>query len=161
MSGVPRKKIRLQRILVPTDFSDTSEIALQYAIALVEEFRASLHLLHVVEAIVAGDTLPSPLTSREEVERTIEATAWDDLRSLLPREDFTRLHAQLALEWGTPFVEIVRYAKEHDIELIAMGTHGRSRVQQLLMGSVAENVVRNSPCAVLTVRHPEREFVRP
>ena len=154
-------KVRLQRILVPTDFSDTSEMALKYAIALVEQFGASLHLLHVVEAIVSGDTVAWQLGPREDVERAIEATAWDDLRRLLAPEELTRLRGQLALEWGTPFVEIVRYAKAHDISLIAMGTHGRSGIQHLLIGSVAENVVRSSPCPVLTVRHPEHDFVLP
>jgi nucleotide-binding universal stress UspA family protein len=153
-------KIILQRILVPTDFSDKSRPALAYGIALVEQFGASLHLLHVVEAVVGGETLPWHL-GPHEVERAIESSAWDDLRGLLSLDDQRRLHAEIALQWGTPFVEIVRYAKEYEIDLIAMGTHGRSGLKHLLMGSVAEHVVRSSPCPVLTVRHPEREFVLP
>jgi nucleotide-binding universal stress UspA family protein len=149
-------KIVLNRVLVPTDFSDKSGAALTYGIALVEQFGASLHLLHVVEAIAGGETLP-----REEIERAIESSAWDDLRGLLSADDRTRLRAELAMEWGIPFVEIIRYAREHAIDLIAMGTHGRSGVQHLLMGSVAEHVVRNAPCPVLTVHHPEHEFVLP
>jgi nucleotide-binding universal stress UspA family protein len=153
-------KIVLQRILVPIDFSDTSRAALAYAIALVEQFGASLHLLHVVEAVVAGEALPWHFGPRE-VEHAIESSAWDDLRGLLSVDDQRRLRAEVALQWGTPFVEISRYAKEYEIDLIAMGTHGRSGVKHLLMGSVAEHVVRSSPCPVLTVRHPEREFVLP
>jgi nucleotide-binding universal stress UspA family protein len=149
-------KMVLNRVLVPTDFSDKSGAALTYGIALVEQFGASLHLLHVVEAIAGGETLPW-----EEIERAIESSAWDDLRGLLSADDRTRLRAELAMEWGIPFVEIIRYAREHAIDLIAMGTHGRSGVQHLLMGSVAENVVRNAPCPVLTVHHPEHEFVLP
>jgi nucleotide-binding universal stress UspA family protein len=154
-------KILLQRILVPTDFSDKSGVALTYAVAMVEQFGASLHLLHVVEAVVAGESWPWPVGPREDVERAIETSAWDDLCGMLPVEDRKRLRAELALEWGTPFVEIVRYARAHEIDLIAMGTHGRSGVKHLLLGSVAENVVRSSPCPVLTVRHPEHEFVLP
>jgi nucleotide-binding universal stress UspA family protein len=154
-------KIVLKRILVPTDFSRQSEAALAYGIAFVEQFNAALHLLHIVETIVGGETLPWRLGSREEVERAIESAAWDDLRRVLPSEDQKRLRAELALEWGTPFVEIIRYARSHEIDLITMGTHGRGGVKHLLMGSVAENVVRSSPCPVLTVRHPGHEFVLP
>jgi nucleotide-binding universal stress UspA family protein len=154
-------KIRLQRVLVPTDFSDTSGAALIYATALGEQFGASLHLLHVVEVIVAGETLPWPLGPRDEIDRAIESSAWEALRGLMSSDEQNRLHAEVALQWGTPFVEIIRYARAHDIDLITMGTHGRGGVKHLLMGSVAENVVRSSPCPVLTVRHPEHEFVRP
>jgi nucleotide-binding universal stress UspA family protein len=154
-------KIRLRRILVPTDFSDKSGAALTYAIAFVEQFGASLHLLHVVETLAGGETLAWQLGPREDFERAIESSAWEDLRRLLSPEDHKRLRAEVALQWGTPFVEIIRYARTHEIDLIAMGTHGRNAVKHLLMGSVAENVVRSSPCPVLTVRHPEHEFVLP
>jgi nucleotide-binding universal stress UspA family protein len=62
---------------------------------------------------------------------------------------------------GSPAYAIVDYAQEYDIDLIVMGTHGRGALAQLMMGSVAERVVRIAPCPVLTVRHPEHEFVRP
>ena len=62
---------------------------------------------------------------------------------------------------GAPFLEIIRYAKENDVDLIVLGTHGRSGLAHVLLGSVAERVVRKSPCPVLTVRHPEHEFVMP
>jgi nucleotide-binding universal stress UspA family protein len=64
-------------------------------------------------------------------------------------------------EWGTPFVEIVRYAKEHDIDLIVLGTHGRTGLKHVLLGSVAENVVRKASCPVLTVRPSGHKFVMP
>jgi nucleotide-binding universal stress UspA family protein len=151
----------LRRILVPIDFSDRSHAALTYAVSLVEQFDAALHLLHIVEALVAAETLPTPPDPCEDVERAIEARAWDDSRRVRATADLERLHAKLTLEWGTPFVEIVRYARAHDIDLIAMGTHERGGVRHLLMGSVAENVVRSSPCLVLTVRHPEHELALP
>jgi nucleotide-binding universal stress UspA family protein len=154
-------KIALTRVLVPTDFSEKSRAALAYGVAFVEQYQASLHLLHVVEAIVADLTPPWQLTAREELERAIESNAWEDLRGLLSSDDQRRLRVELALEWGVPFVEIVRYARAKAIDLIAMGTHGRSGVAHALIGSVAENVVRSAPCPVLTVRHPEHEFVLP
>jgi nucleotide-binding universal stress UspA family protein len=62
---------------------------------------------------------------------------------------------------GPPFLEIVRYAKETAIDLIVIGTHGRTGLAHVFMGSVAEKVVRKSPCPVLSVRHPEHEFIAP
>jgi nucleotide-binding universal stress UspA family protein len=135
-------------------------VALTYGVALVERFNAALHLLHVVEALVGIQ--PAPFEGpRDDLDRAIAARAHEDLNGLLPEADRKRLNAQLALEWGAPFVEIVRYARTHEIDLIALGTHGRSGIKHLLVGSVAENVVRSAPCPVLTVRHPEHEFVLP
>ena len=74
------------------------------------------------------------------------------------REKFS---AQIVTLVGSPFLEIVTYAKSHDIDLIVMGTHGRGPIAHMLMGSVAEKVVRKAPCPVLTVRHPEHEFIMP
>jgi len=81
-----------------------------------------------------------------------EATA--QLAALCPPDEQPPLQVVRAVEIGTPLVGIVRYARTHDIDLIVMGTHGRGAVQQLLLGSVAEHVVRQAPCPVLTVRNP-------
>ena len=107
----------ITRILVPTDFSDGSQAALAYALALVQRCGASLHLLHVLDA----DQMPPAI--------------------------------QLAIEWGAPGVEIVRYARAQNVDLIAMGRHGRGALKHLLLGSVAEQVVRRAPCTVLSVHH--------
>jgi nucleotide-binding universal stress UspA family protein len=80
----------------------------------------------------------------------------------LTDDDRHALHGHTALEISdSPAEEIVKYAKAHDIDLVVMGTHGRGAMAQVLMGSVAEKVVRTAPCPVLTVKHPEREFVEP
>jgi len=154
-------KISLRRLLVPIDFSDESEAALTYGLAFAERFDASLHLLHVVEGLMAADTYSSVHGSRRDFDRAIATKAWDDLRSTFSSGDRVRLRAELSLEWGTPFAEITRYAREHEVDLIAMGTHGRGGgIKRLLMGSVAENVVRSATCPVMTVRHSDRQFVR-
>jgi nucleotide-binding universal stress UspA family protein len=154
--------ITLKKILVPTDFSNTSEVALKYAGALVQEFDASLDVLHVLEdPLVYPATMewyPIPTTNyRAEMEKG----ARERLESFLPSAEREELRAKLAVVWGSPFVEIIRYAKAENIDLIVMGSLGLGPVGHMLMGSVAERVVRKAPCPVLTVRHPEHEFVMP
>ena len=154
--------IQLKRILVPSDFSDYSKHALRYGCAFAVEFGADLYLLHVMQDIVGlvpEDGIAFPPTGdywrelRESAEKALEqlpGSLWSGGESVVrtTRE-------------GAPFLEIVRYAKEHEIDLIVMGTHGRTGLSHILVGSVAERVVRKAPCPVLTVRHPEHEFVMP
>ena len=154
--------IALRQVMVPTDFSEASECALKYGRAFAASFGASLHVVHVVEDFVAwswaADTYVATLPRiREEV----EAEAVARLGQLIPPAEAERLQAKVALLAGSPFIEIVRYAREHDIDLIVMGTHGRGPVAHALIGSVAERVVRKAHCPVLTVRHPQHEFVMP
>ncbi len=150
----------LTRILVPTDFSETSGTALKYALPLAREFGAELHLLHVLD-LTAGQyfaaevaMVPSPA-----VEAEAQARAETELATLLTREEIATYRAQLVIERGAPFATIIRYARQHDIDLIVMGTHGRGAVAHLIIGSVAENVVRKAPCPVLTIPLKGHDFV--
>jgi nucleotide-binding universal stress UspA family protein len=138
-------------VLVPTDFSETSHAALACAVSLVERCDASLHLLHVVEAIVGAEPLGRHPDVLSEVERAVERSVLEELRDLLSADDHARLRVRLAVEWGTATVEILRYARSHDVDLIAMGRHGRSGIKHMLLGSVADKVVCHAPCAVLSV----------
>jgi nucleotide-binding universal stress UspA family protein len=148
-----------QHVLVPIDFSETSRGALAWAAALVKQCHASLHLLHVLEEIVGAEPLEWNLGARSEIEQAVERSAWDDLRLLLSDEDHVHLHVRMAVEWGSPSREIIRYATAHDVDLIAMGRHGRSGIKNLLIGSVAEKVMRSASCAVLSVNTPVVEQV--
>ncbi|HTQ39059.1 MAG TPA: universal stress protein [Pirellulales bacterium] len=150
--------IQLQNICVPVDFSDTSVAALNYAKALAEAFHAQLHLLHVlVNWIPDGDFTVSP-----EFYVELEQAARRQLDKLLTAQERDKYRARLELLTGmSEFVEIIRYAREQNIDLLVLGTHGRGPIAHMLMGSVAEKVVRKAPCPVLTVRHPEHEFVMP
>jgi nucleotide-binding universal stress UspA family protein len=146
--------IVLKQILVPIDFGEASEVALDYGRALARTFGASLHVLHVMENLflrpMAGD--PSQL----------KAAAALHLSQRITDDDRAALQATAVLETSdNPAEEIAKYATSHAIDLIVMGTHGRGALAQLLVGSVAERVVRTAPCPVLTVRHPERDFVVP
>ena len=146
--------IRIQNVLVATDFSEASAAAMDYGRALARTFGASLHLLHVIENPFLRPHAADP--------HTIKNTALSHLFDRLTDDDRRQLHATAVLETSDdPADAIMRYAKARQIDLIVMGTHGRGTVAQILEGSVAERVVRLAPCPVLTVRHPEHEFVVP
>lgn len=149
--------ITLKKILVPTDFSDHSDKAIQYGAELASKFGAELHLVHAIEAtpIMYGEGAYFP----PETEAEIEAAAVKQLEGLTV--DAEGVSVQRKVVPGHPFVEVIRYAKENDIGLIVIGTHGRGAIAHMLLGSVAEKVVRKAPCPVLTVRDKEHEFVRP
>ena len=139
-------------ILVPTDFSATSDAALKYAIDMARSFSAQLFLLHV-----PGETGEN-FEANFPVGR-FETAARERLGMFLSEDEIVRLHPEYALRIGAPADEIVRYADARDIDLIIMGTHGRSGIAHLLMGSVAEHVVRSAPCPVLLVRHSKKAVV--
>ena len=155
--------IALKKILVATDFSEPSDAAVAYGRELARTFGASLTVLHIVDNILTraygaeGVVLADP-----ELQREIETTAQRQVDALLFDEDRQALGAVgLVITSNSPSAAIVTYARDASIDLIVMGTHGRGAIAQLLMGSVAERVVRIAPCPVLTVRHPEHEFVLP
>ena len=146
--------MKLSTILVPTDFSEPSVDALNYAKLLAERFNASIHLLHVVQdplsqswALETAGTLPADLLN------DLESFARRDLEKAMPDADRHTYHAKLVTVVGTPFSKIVDYAKNNGIDLIVIGTHGRGAIAHAILGSVAERVVRFAPCPVLTVRH--------
>jgi nucleotide-binding universal stress UspA family protein len=154
--------IPIKRILVPTDFSEPSDEALAYARQLADAFGSSLHVLHVLEDLAAHAWTTEVYVSalpgaREEMERQ----ARERLDRLLSPAQRAKYLAEIALRFGSPFVEIVRYARDEQIDLIVLGTHGRGAIAHMLLGSVAERVVRKAPCPVLTVRQRRHEFVMP
>jgi nucleotide-binding universal stress UspA family protein len=149
--------IDLKRILVPIDFSETSSTALRYGVELARRFTARLYLLHVPEHPGEAAEAEYPIGLFE----TMQNAAYDRLRHLLTDEEARELRPECAMRLGTPADEIVRYAHDHDVDLIVMGTHGRTGVARVIMGSVAEKVVRKASCPVLAVHHPEHEFVVP
>lgn len=152
--------IEIPQILVPVDFSAYGEHALRYGCALAEKFNSHVHLLHVVDDYYPFVPEASVfLDQRDEYLRGLRTGAERELAKLPPEGWCTDARLTRAVIVGTPFVEIVRYAKEHDISLIVIGSHGRSGLAHVLMGSVAERVVRSAPCPVLTVRPGQQEFI--
>lgn len=154
--------LTLKTVLVPTDFSDASESALRYGKAMAERFGATLHVVHVMEDLLAHAWAAEVyVSSMPQLRDEIEKESRLRLGALLTDAERKAFRAETALLAGNPFLEIIRYAKTHDIDLIVMGTHGRGPIAHMLLGSVAEKVVRKSPCPVLTVREAQHEFVMP
>lgn len=154
--------IRLKRILCATDFSECSNHALRYACEFAEAFGADLHLLHVNEPPAAAySEFGVGYVGAQNLEEDVRRGAEAKLNTLpgAPWEEKLTIVREVVM--GTPFVETVRYARDQEIDLIVLGTHGRGAIAHMLMGSTAEKVVRKAPCPVLTV-HPEgHEFVLP
>ena len=151
--------IRLQRILVPTDFSESARHALTYGLSFAREYKAELLLLHVVEIVPVGyasDLFPAPMAAVfQEVSTYARAELAQLAKLALDRGVTTReLVAQ-----GKPSAEIVRAARDHDVDIIVLGTHGKGMLDKALFGSTTERVVRRAPCPVLTCRLKEHEFV--
>src|SRR5215472_12379970 len=133
--------INLKRILVPTDFSECSDAAVRYGLELARKFGATLHLLHVIQ-----DPATQPWAAEGYVVPVLEALeewqkdAQKRLEASIPEADRAK-----AIVWcviASPFPEILRYATANDIDLIVMGTHGRGGVSHMVLGSIAEKVVR-------------------
>jgi nucleotide-binding universal stress UspA family protein len=152
--------ISLKRVLVPTDFSETANAALKYGVELARTFGATLHVLHVITAPRNESWMG--YAPGWEFMKTIEHLRSDALRQmqeLLAAERVEPIRVVLDVVHGEAAEVALQYATEHAIGLIVCGTHGRRGLNRLVMGSVAEVIVRKAPCPVLTVQHPEREFV--
>ncbi|MGR3311437.1 MAG: universal stress protein [Candidatus Brocadiales bacterium] len=147
--------ITLQSILCPIDHSKHSESALKYAITFALKDKAKLYLMHVLDSRV-----------REEAEGVAELTSIDekglnDLKDKLEKSVPEEIRAEIECEAlvcpGIPFDEIVKAAKDKSIDLIVMGTHGRKNIKQVILGSIAEKVVRDAPCPVMIVKYQETQ----
>ena len=147
----------IRKILVPTDFSANSEAALDYAAAMARKFGAAIYLLHVCEvpAMITG-SMDAYAIAYTDWSRNLGDEAERALAGLAGR--FTGIPLSSEILFGNPARCIITAAKTNDADLIVMGTHGHGPVMHLMMGNVAERVVRMSPVPVLTVRRPfERE----
>lgn len=151
--------IEINKILIPTDFSETAQAATQYAMELAKKFDAKLHLLHVIEdPVVYMPMFESYALPPKEDFENFAATRLDNW---ILDEDKDAVSIETEWVHGNPFVDILKCAKREDVDLIVVGTHGRSFTAHLLLGSVAEKVVRKAKCPVLTVRPQGHQFIHP
>jgi nucleotide-binding universal stress UspA family protein len=145
--------IDIKRVLAPTDFSSHSEQAVRYACSLAERLGAELHLVHVLSEIIpAGpDPLLMPVMPPQFYEES-EARAKETLRHLPKPEWAKPSSVTTAVRWGSPVEAIVDYCREMAIDLLVIATHGRTGLSHVLLGSVAERLIREACCPVLTIR---------
>ena len=153
--------IRFSKILCPVDFSEYSDYALDYALDLAKMFDAHLQLLHVIEVpflpsyVMAG--VPDLSMPVEQIEEGARRGMQETLEKC--RQKWQKIEGDVRA--GTTFLEIISCAREMDADLIVIGTHGRSGLSHMIIGSVAEKVVRKAPCPVLSVKHPKHTFEMP
>lgn len=151
--------IRIQKILAAVDFSSHSDVVLRYAQELGRACSAETIVCHVIAKADMLSQLP-PMgegyfpPNYEELERT---AADEEARKAIKSAGLER--ARIEIVAGNPYVEIVQLAQRENADLIIIGTHGRGAIAHMLLGSVAEKIVRKSPCPVLTVHDGEHEFI--
>ena len=160
--------IAIKRILVPTDFSENGRKALELALHLARKFGAKITLLHIFELpAAAGQNIYHFLSkdleeSRQEIYGLFKSGSEEALEDLVRQFSEAKVSIEpLLIERGVPFEEVIRTAKALAVDLIVMNTHGRTGIPHLLIGSVAEKVVRKAPCPVLTVRSAIFRFEMP
>jgi nucleotide-binding universal stress UspA family protein len=139
------------RILLPTDGSDAMTEVIDHAVSLADHHDATLHVLYVINTTSLTD-LPTE-SEWETLSGALETEGERAIEQVENRAGDVPLETEMVE--GSPAKEVVRYADERDCDVVVMGTHGRSGVDRLLLGSVAERVVRSSAVPVLTVRVPE------
>jgi nucleotide-binding universal stress UspA family protein len=150
-----------KEIVVPTDFSEHSLRALDYAVEIAERFGSALKIIYVVEPLLQAADVSWTSVDFEQLNQNHKASAEKQLAQLLEERLPEGMPADTEILFGKPFVEILKYAKRQNADLIVMATHGRGAIAHILMGSTAEKVVRKAPCPVLTVKHPKHIFAMP
>jgi len=161
MSEVNKSKAefsKLQKILLPTDFSGCANYALPYAAEIARATKATIICLHVVEPVVpavgyTGLAEPMPIDISEQLEDSAER----QLPRLAGCEECAGLNVEEVIVHGDPAAEIVRVAAEKEVNLIVISSHGRTGLGRMIFGSTAEAVVRHASCPVLVVKPPATE----
>lgn len=152
--------IEIKRIMVPTDFSDYSSYALKYAVAFAQSFQARLYVVHACEHSVLGAGTEAYHFSVPEFMAEVEKNEQAALARVVGDLVAQGLQAESVFKVGTAYGAIVDAARELDVDMIILATHGRKGVSHLVFGSTAEKVVRMAPCPVLTIKSPEHDFVK-
>lgn len=151
----------IKKILIPTDFSSSSMHALKYAIELNKTFGARLYILHILQDITdfsefnLSPTILPQLYA--EFEQNATSKLEDIVNTIIPRD----MTCDTYIIHGVPFFEIIQFSKDECIDLIVIGSHGRTGIRHVLFGSTAEKVIKKSACPVLTIKSPDASFEMP
>ncbi len=143
--------MEIKRIFFPTDFSERSLHALPYAVEMAKTYSAKLYVLHVIYDMGASSGLPLPEGAGEAMYAELEEIARKELESLEQRQQMALDGVEYAVIRGLPYQEILKFAQEKDVDLIVIGTHGKTGNERVKFGSTTQRVVRRAPCPVLTV----------
>jgi nucleotide-binding universal stress UspA family protein len=148
-------ELKLKQILVPVDFSESSDKALRYAAGFAQQFRSRITLLHVIQPMVYPADFGYPPTVVDTLDQAVRIQIEERLTALASQGP---AKMETLVRLGQPYFEIVAAAKDLNADLIIISTHGRTGLTHALLGSTAERVVRHAPCPVLTVRQREHDF---
>jgi len=153
--------VTFKEIVVPTDFSEHSQRAIDYSVEIADKFSSHLTLIYVVEPLLQAADLTWTTVDFGELNKAHKASADNQMKEIVDQRIPKDAVVDTAILFGKPSVEILKYAREENADLIVMATHGRGALSHILMGSTAERVVRKAPCPVLTVKHPKQVFTMP
>ena len=148
--------IVIKNILCPVDHSDCSKEALKYAVSFAIKDNSKLYLLHVIDIRTFDESI-NAMTPQIPDDKTL-AQLKTKLLDCIPEEIRDDMDVEALVVQGIPFVEIISTAKKNDVDMIVLGSHGRTGITHMMMGSVSEKVVRKAPCPVLTVRKSDHKF---
>jgi len=146
--------MEIKKILFASDFSEGSSTALPYAVDMAKKYGSKLYLVHIIYDISKTGGWYVPHVSIDEIYKDMEKSAKTELEKCFIDEMRGFKDIEHVVLKGIPYEEITRYAGDNKIDLIVLGTHGRKGIDRMLFGSTAEQVVRNAPCPVLSVRLP-------
>lgn len=148
---------KIERIVVPVDFSEHAELALAYAVELARAYGAQLHLLHVVDEVVYPDFYPPIIPSGGSITEELRDQSLQKMRRLLTAHE--PADAAVHVRAGRAAPEIAEFAKEHDADLVVIASHGLTGISHVLLGSVTEQLVRRATCPVFTVKGFGRNLI--
>ena len=152
--------MEIKKILFATDFSENSRWAFKYALSFARKYEAKLYILHVIQqpSYPLGMYAEISFDAMDKFNRNISEVTEKEMRELCQQNLNGVKNYETMILSGTPFLEILRTAKEKEVDLIVVGTHGRTGLDHVLFGSTAEKVVRRASCPVVSVRLPGKEF---
>jgi nucleotide-binding universal stress UspA family protein len=152
---------QFKKILVPVDFSQCSCDAFAYGLSIARQYHAKIILLHVVDFRTYESIFHIHMVPQEQAFETLKKIAIKKLAEMMADFDTKDIDIDERVVEGHPFIEIVRTAAHDEVDLVVIGTHGRSGLDHILFGSVAEKVVRKAPCPVLAVKPKGLKFRMP